>query len=204
LGLDQKAFSVERDYVTLKIDTLLISTGNATEFCHPAQYFPDWAKMFLKRRFKANKTQGHRRIFISRADAKTRRILNQAEVNNVLTEFKYEICELTGLTFEEQRALFAQVSHVVGVHGAGLTNILFSPTGTQVMEILPPMCAVPDYWQLSTALGHQYHAVIANDPEFPRPNYDGWVHNAALNMRDVVLDLDLLRERLTEMDAAAR
>jgi len=204
LGMKQGPLCADRDYFTARIDTLLVSTGNATTFCHPAQWFPDWAKAFLKRRFAPSLAKGDRRIFISRADAKTRRILNQAEVDGVLAEFNYESCELTGRTFADQRALFAQASHVVGVHGAGLTNILFAPTGTQVLEILPPMCAVPDYWQLSNALGHQYHAAIATDPDFPKPDYDGWVHNAALNMRDVVLDLDLLRERLTEMDAAAR
>lgn len=198
------AVCLDADHFTVKIDTLLVSTGNASAFCHPAQWFPDWAVDFLKAKFAPRKAVGRKRIFISRNDAKNRRILNQGEIDAVLAEFGYESLELTGKTFDEQRALFSAASHVVGVHGAGLTNILFSPPGAQVLEILPPMCAVPDYWQLSTAMGHRYHAAIALDPDFPEPDYGTWKHNAALNMRDVILPPALLRERLTDMEQASR
>jgi len=203
LGVKGGAVCLEADHFTVKIDTLLVSTGNASAFCHPAQWFPDWAVDFLKDRFSPRGAPGHKRIFISRNDAKNRRVLNQDEIDAVLAEFGYESVELTGKTFDEQRARFAEASHVVGVHGAGLTNILFSPPGAQVLEILPPMCAVPDYWQLAHAMGHRYHAAIALDPDFPKPDYDTWKHNAALNMRDVILPPALLRERLTDMEQAA-
>jgi hypothetical protein len=203
LGVKGGAVCLEVDHFTVKIDTLLVSTGNASAFCHPAQWFPEWAVDFLKAKFAPRDTLGRKRIFISRNDAKNRRILNQGEIDAVLAEFGYEGVELTGKTFDEQRGLFSDASHVVGVHGAGLTNILFSPPGAQVLEILPPMCAVPDYWQLSRAMGHHYHAAIALDPDFPEPDYASWKHNAALNMRDVILPPALLRERLTDMEQAS-
>jgi capsular polysaccharide biosynthesis protein len=204
LGVKGGAVCLEADHFTAKIDTLLVSTGNASAFRHPAQWFPDWAVDYLKAKFAPRDTLGRKRIVISRNDTKTRRVLNQGDVDAVLAEFGYESLELTGKTFDEQRALFSDASHVVGVHGAGLTNILFSPPGAQVLEILPPMCATSAYWRLSNAMGHRYHAAIALDPDFPEPDYGTWKHNPELNLRDIIVPPALLRERLTDMEQASR
>ena len=204
LGLDKDLVCLGSDHFTVKIDTLLVSTGNASAFSHPAQWFPQWAIDYLKDKFAPDDQPADKRIFISRNDAKTRRILNQPDVDAVLTEFGYVSEELAGRSFAEQRALFASASHVVGVHGAGLTNVLFSPPGTQVLEILAPMCASASYWRLSAAMGHRYHAAIAADPDFAQPDYTTWQHKPALNSRDVIVSPALLRERLTEMEQTTR
>ena len=61
------------------------------------------------------------------------------------------------------RAIFSRASVVIGVHGAGLTNILFAKKGTPVIEISLYTARHRDYMHLSAALLHPYYAVMVND-----------------------------------------
>ena len=65
------------------------------------------------------------RIYISRSDAKHRRILNESEVVEQLQSFGFVAVELEGLSFHAQVALFAQAEVIVAPHGSGLTNLVF-------------------------------------------------------------------------------
>jgi capsular polysaccharide biosynthesis protein len=141
-----------------------------------------------------------RRLMISRSDADGRRILNWEEIEPVLARHGYETVVLSAMSFDEQRRLFSGASHVVGVHGAGLTNILFAPTQAKVLEILPPMVATSAYWMLATGIGQSYGALIGDDPELPRPDYATWVHNPTYNSRDLLVDVSRLEDCLRAMD----
>jgi capsular polysaccharide biosynthesis protein len=103
------------------------------------------------------------------------------------------------MTARQQMRVFGEASHVVGVHGAGLTNVLFCAPGTRVLEILPALCAAPSYWVLSTQIGHRYHAVVADDPELPRPDYSTWSHRVEYNNRDLVMPAERLLAALEVM-----
>ena len=140
-----------------------------------------------------------RRLMISRNDADGRRILNWEEVQPVLTRHGYETVVLSAMSFDEQRRLFSGASHVVGVHGAGLTNILFAPAHAKVLEILPPMVATSAYWMLARGIGQSYGALIGDDPELPRPDYATWVHDATYNSRDLLVDVSRLEDCLRAM-----
>ena len=41
------------------------------------------------------------------------------------------------LSIDEQVELFRTASHVIGAHGAGLTNVLFAPSNLKILEIRP-------------------------------------------------------------------
>ncbi len=66
------------------------------------------------------------RVLISRADVGRREIANRDEVEAYLAAHGFVTYELARMSFTEQAALFAQAEHVVGVTGAGMTNMLFS------------------------------------------------------------------------------
>jgi hypothetical protein len=66
------------------------------------------------------------RILIVRSDAGRREIANRHEVEAYLAARGFVTYELARMSFAEQAALFAQAEHVVGVTGAGMTNMLFS------------------------------------------------------------------------------
>jgi hypothetical protein len=59
----------------------------------------------------------------------------------------------------EQVDLFQRATHVIGCHGAGLTNILFCNPGTIVIEILNICYATPAYALIAQELGLNYQYV---------------------------------------------
>ena len=58
-------------------------------------------------------------------------------------------------SFQESVRLMAKSSVLVGVHGAGLTNLIFTPPGAAVVELLLAHSR-PDYLQLSRSFGKMY------------------------------------------------
>ena len=65
-----------------------------------------------------------RRIFISRKHMRYHHIVNEPEVETVLSDFGFEIHYPEKYALSEQVELFAQAEVVIGGHGSGMTNIL--------------------------------------------------------------------------------
>jgi hypothetical protein len=99
------------------------------------------------------------RIFVSRAGASWRKLLNENEVRDRLRELSFEVVDFGKLSFAEQIEVSAHASILVGVHGAGLTNMLFARPGLQVVEIEETGFPNPDYYLLASCLGHDYWLV---------------------------------------------
>ncbi len=108
-------------------------------------------------------TYGTRRIFISRAHALTRRLVNEAEVESLLAEFGFQSIRLEVLSFEQQVRLFHGAAFVTGVHGAGFANLLFSGPA-KVLEYFPAGVFKPLYFGLATSLGQTYHFMHGGRP----------------------------------------
>ena len=75
-------------------------------------------------------------IYISRnqREAKARRLLNEEELFVPLREAGFSIYTLEHLTFEEQIRLFRSAEIVTGLHGAGMSWLIFCHPGTYLME----------------------------------------------------------------------
>lgn len=103
-----------------------------------------------------------RRIYVTRSDTKKRRIANEAALLPVLKRHGFESIAPGQLSLREQAALFASAQAVAGPHGAGLTNILFSPPGTRVLEIFPANKVKNTYFLLAKSLDQKYRALIGS------------------------------------------
>ncbi|HEX5705416.1 MAG TPA: glycosyltransferase family 61 protein [Pyrinomonadaceae bacterium] len=98
-----------------------------------------------------------RRVYISRAHAPKRRIVNEAEVSAALRKFDFEIIHAEDLGFAEQVRLFSQTRYLVSNHGAGLTNMLFLQSGGSVLELRHKTDRVNNcYFTLASALNLKY------------------------------------------------
>lgn len=102
-----------------------------------------------------------RRLYVTRSDAKKRRIANEAELLPLLAKRGFEIVAPGKLSFREQVARFMWTDAVVGPHGAGLTNILFSPKASRVLEIFPANKVKNTYFLLAHSLGQSYRGLVA-------------------------------------------
>ena len=103
-------------------------------------------------------------IYISRADAKQRKILNEVELINNLKKLNFEIINLSDLNFIEQMTLFNSSKCIVALHGAGLTNLIFCNKKTSVIEIFPDFTNSNNDWY---SLGKQNNQVL----NMIRPHY---------------------------------
>lgn len=97
-----------------------------------------------------------RRLFISRARAASRRLVNEDALWPKLAAAGFEKVFFEELDFKSQLALMAETEIVLGPHGAGLTNMLFCPAGAQIVEIADPEYPNPNFYALACALGHRY------------------------------------------------
>ncbi|MBP2316545.1 glycosyltransferase family 61 protein [Azospirillum soli] len=115
------------------------------------------------------KVSGTRKLYVSRRDAASRRIHNEAELAATLEAAGFETVVPSHLPFAEQHRLFAEASVIVGPHGAGLTNMLFAPPGAAVVELWPDVAPLRHFAVLARALGHGYGALRATAADTDRP-----------------------------------
>ena len=89
-------------------------------------------KKISNRKFLFNK------IYISRSDSQTnnfRFILNENEVINFLKKKDFKILTLSSFKFIDQVKIFKNAKIIIGLHGAGLSNIIFCKPRTRIIEI---------------------------------------------------------------------
>lgn len=125
---------------------------------YPAPDDHEW----MRRRAIANaraEVDAPRVVYVSRSDADRRRIRNEVELLEGLSEFDIGRYVLSELSVDEQVRLFHDADVVVAPHGAGLANILFSDR-LGVVEILTPDAGRPHFFFHSSVLGHEYECVV--------------------------------------------
>lgn len=132
-----------------------------------------------------------KRIYVSRKLAKKRRIQNEADVETIMQKYGFSIIYCEQLSFFQQVALFSQAEIFVSIHGAGLTNMLFMPEGSRVLELHKRMTNAHDqhslvYWRLASALGLPYYHQIC-DPVDPEADFFS---------ADFIIDTDLLEKNI--------
>jgi capsular polysaccharide biosynthesis protein len=76
-----------------------------------------------------------KRIYVSRQKATRRKVRNDREVEQLLVKYGFEIVCFEDYTIQEVVQLCANAEMLVGIHGAGLANILFIPEGAVVIEL---------------------------------------------------------------------
>ena len=104
-----------------------------------------------------------RRLFVSRGDAKKRRLVNEDQVFARLERFEFERVMPGRLPLADQVALFSGAKIVAGPHGAGLTNLIFMPEGGAVIEIFRPGWTQGAYAWLSHLSGQSYGHVVSDE-----------------------------------------
>ena len=115
---------------------------------------------WLRRRFlsaTAATPSAARRLYIPRAPGGWRSVLNEDELVARLVGDGFEVVRPDGLPLADQVRLFAQAGVIVGLHGAGLTNLLFAPHAA-VVE-LRGSYRDEAYRGMSARLGLPYAAV---------------------------------------------
>ena len=106
---------------------------------------------------------GNRKIFLTRSKSRLRFIENSKEIEAICRKLDFTILDTDNLSLEQQVEVFSGTGFLVGIHGAGLTNMAFRLGACRVLELFPP----PDlgylpyhYIMLAKMLHFQYGAII--------------------------------------------
>jgi capsular polysaccharide biosynthesis protein len=105
-------------------------------------------------------------LFISRKDSPRRVLENEDELFAHLHPFGFDRVLLSEIDYLSQIQLFHNARCIVGVHGAGLTNIGFCHEGCRVFEIIPSSYINGCYRFLAAAknLRHYWFVAPQTDP----------------------------------------
>lgn len=78
-----------------------------------------------------------RRILIGRSDSTTgyprRRVQNENEVLKACSKYGFRLYHLANMPVRDQLQLFSEADMVIGPHGAGFANLVFSPNRTKAI-----------------------------------------------------------------------
>jgi hypothetical protein len=79
-----------------------------------------------------------RRIYVSRRDAPKKRkwIVNEADVEELFRRRGFEVIVMRDYSLDEQIRVFREARVVAGINGGGLTDIIFSASGIDVIVLL--------------------------------------------------------------------
>mgnify|MGYP003886576831 CR=1 FL=1 len=102
-------------------------------FPGPLACTPPWVLEFYRRLFPPASAPRTRRIYLPRRN--NRYPENESALAARLASAGFET--LDPATTSDLRHHLAQASHVVGVHGAALANLVFCAPGTRILELLP-------------------------------------------------------------------
>lgn len=100
---------------------------------------------------------GSDRVYVSRSKATERRVINEGQLDNLLSSYGFECYELENLNYAEQVQLFADANIVLGPHGAGLCNIIYSQDVT-LLEMFGEEQKTT-FYRLCKLLGFEYDSV---------------------------------------------
>lgn len=132
-----------------------------------------------------------RRLYVTRRFASHRHLVNEVAIEAVFKEFGFETIAAERLSIDEKIDTFGQASMIAGLHGSNLTNILFAPPETRILEMRAPQpdCA---FYALADAISHEYWYLMASvAKEYPQ--------HASAAYNDLYVDPGELRQTLVAM-----
>lgn len=106
-----------------------------------------------------------RRIYLSRASAATRRLINEAELLPLLAQHGFVVVHPERMSAAEQLALFQSAEFIIGVEGAALVNLVVAPAHARVGVIVARGLYQPRHYYVSAPIGQDFTYLCA-EPEF--------------------------------------
>ncbi len=151
-------------------------------------YIPEWIINWLREKFLVNAEYKNisEKIYIDRSDSLFNhcQIINSDEVWEFLKNEGFSKIRSTEITFKNQIGLFNSATTIVGAHGAGLTNMIFSKSNTNIIEFAPENHPNNFFHRVSQMNNLNYRKIVSKDLKFNNHNKRG----------DILVDLKILKE----------
>jgi capsular polysaccharide biosynthesis protein len=154
----------------------------------------DWLRARLARCIEPA-SQAEDLLFVSRRDSPNHVLLNEAEIENELTGRGFKTVVLSEMPFADQVRSFSRARMIVGAHGAGLSNLIFAPSGATIVEITSTnLRQMNDFRFIAGQMGQKHFEIVANryaedQPAIYHPNYNYYADaGAVVEMVDKILE----------------
>ncbi len=159
---------------------------------YPAHYNPVLMEALsakLKNEVRLDLDKG-KRIYLSRKNAEKRKILNEEKVIALVKKYNFEICFFEEEILDNQISIMHHAEIFVSIHGAGMTNMIFSKPGTKILELsLQNQTLDKCYYNLACAMNLKYYYQFCLSD----------CNNANFQTADLIVDLNLLEQNLLKM-----
>ena len=124
---------------------------------------------------------------MTRRFSNRRKIVNEASVIGLMDYLNIRIIDIENFSFQEIVSVFNGTTHLISIHGAGLTNMIFMEKGSSVFELL-----------LENTLTDKCYYFLANASEL---NYSYQLCKSKNDIKDhiyvdLIVDIDLLKTNL--------
>ncbi len=131
------------------------------------------------------------RIFILRKVGRGRKILNIDNVLKIFKKYNFAIVVFEDLEWKEQIRMLRGCKILAGVHGAGLTNMMFLDEQSKVFELTTRLQGDQYYfYTLSNVYGHSYYYQYCESPGD---------NKSTIQEDDLIVDEKILEDNLLLM-----
>ncbi len=178
VGISEETLLMIDGDIAIQADELLVPAVPFIPYKSPI--LPEWLKTFLINTFLIDKTfPSPEKLYISRAKANNRRILNEQELTIFLAKHGFHIVTLEDLPIAEQARLFYHAKCIVTPHGSGLANLLFCQPQTKIIEIDHALAGAEQrsyYQKLANLMSCRYQAYYPDIVVEDHLDDDIWVN----------------------------
>lgn len=139
-------------YEHLRLDRMLVTVNqcwNVERSYALADAIPTARRVFAAAYRERPTMAAGPRLYISRRGSKLREMTNESELIEGLERRSFKVLQATWSNHDDQIEAFTRAAIIVGVHGAGLTNLIFAQPGAKVVEIFPADFRKTPYLHLS-------------------------------------------------------
>ncbi len=175
----------------------LLVTSDIRSVPHPALKAAPWAMAYLRSTMgmaallarHTSDRDAPKKFFISRADSAGRQLRNEDALLSALGPHGYSRVVLSVLCLTDQIALFAGATHVIGLHGAGLSSVVFMVHRATVIEIFAQTYGTPAFYVLTAGLENIYASYVETNV----------IPQSRAQLDDIELDVDAFMQKSADL-----
>jgi capsular polysaccharide biosynthesis protein len=158
LGIDKDRVMPVKGYYETHCERLWFATPlGSCEWASTSPQSFSQIREALLRAYEATSGPTPEKIYISRRRHHIKRLANEDQLLPLIEKYGFAVVRPEQLSLAQQVRTFSKARVVLSAHGAGMTNVLFSPSPTIVLELQDARFAPRRwYWKVASILGHEY------------------------------------------------
>ena len=199
-GIDKKKIIYISDQTEILCENLYLSSFPSEDTHYPdiwiCNRYRELAKELIKD-YDVNKFP--KKIYLTRRNVKTRRILNENELIDILSKLGYDIVCPEEYSLQEQFCMFYNADKIISILGSGLTNLVCARENISVLGIMPFIRPEDTHKYIINKIrddGKGYFQYIERDEN----NYVYHNKHNRINDFDFYLNLDNFKSVLNEFE----